>query len=454
MKELAGKHIVLGLSGGVACYKSAELCRALIKEGATVQVVMTEAAAQFITPVTMQALSNRPVYGSQWDAREANNMPHINLSREADAILIAPCSADFIARLAQGRADELLSLLCLARPQERVPLLLAPAMNREMWAHPATQRNLAQVAQDGATVLAVGNGDQACGETGDGRMLEPAELLEEVIAFFRESLDRSGIPEKRILGMGIGITGRVNSHTGHSFNYFDFPEKPLAAYIGKHFSFPVYLDNDTRVSGLAEQVFGQARERKNAFVVNLSRGLGLVIISNGEIVEGEESFAGEFGHIQFGDSDRLCLCGKRGCLGTEVSGYALEQNFREKRAAGEVSLLSAPAENGSGGSVQYGDILEAALGGDALSISLVHQIGFRLGKALGSMINLLNPGVIIIGGTFSTAGEILTDAIKAGMRHTALMLPLRSCELIFSSLGSDGAVKGAGAIVLRKLKLI
>lgn len=280
------------------------------------------------------------------------------------------------------------------------------------------------------------------------------ECLEEVILFFRESLGRSGISEKRILGMGIGITGRVNTHTGHSYNYFDFPEKPLAAYIGKHFSFPVYLDNDTRVSGLAEQVFGQARERKNAFVVNLSRGLGLVIISNGEIVEGEESFAGEFGHIQFGDSDRLCLCGKRGCLGTEVSGYALEQNFREKRAAGEVSLLSAPSDNGTNGNVQYGEILAAALGGDVLSISLVHQIGFRLGKALGSMINLLNPGVIIIGGTFSTAGEILADAIKAGMRHTALMLPLHSCGLIFSSLGSDGAVKGAGALVLRKLKLI
>ena len=176
--------MVLGLSGGVACYKSADLCRQLIKAGATVQVVMTEAAGQFITPVTMQALSGRTVYGSQWDAREPNNMPHINLSREADAILIAPCSADFIARLVQGRADELLSLLCLARPVQRVPLLVAPAMNREMWAHPATQRNLAQVAQDGAVVLGVGNGDQACGETGDGRMLEPAELLEEVIAFF------------------------------------------------------------------------------------------------------------------------------------------------------------------------------------------------------------------------------------------------------------------------------
>ena len=184
MNELAGKHVVLGLSGGVACYKSAQLCRLLTKAGATVQVVMTEAAEQFITPVTMQALSGRTVYGSQWDAREPNNMPHINLSREADAIVIAPCSADFIAKLAQGRADELLSLMCLARPIDRIPLLLAPAMNREMWAHPATQRNLAQVAHDGAHVLGVGVGDQACGETGDGRMLEPEELLEDITAFF------------------------------------------------------------------------------------------------------------------------------------------------------------------------------------------------------------------------------------------------------------------------------
>ena len=188
MNALAGKHIVLGLSGGVACYKSAELTRLLTKAGASVQVVMTEAAEQFITPVTMQALSGRAVYASQWDAREANNMAHINLSREADAILIAPCSADFIARLVQGRADELLSLMCLARPIERVPLLVAPAMNREMWAHPATRRNLAQLAQDGATELGVGNGPQACGETGDGRMLEAEEILEELETFFTPKL--------------------------------------------------------------------------------------------------------------------------------------------------------------------------------------------------------------------------------------------------------------------------
>ncbi len=186
--DLSGKHIVLGLTGGIACYKAAELCRALIKQGATVQVVMTEAAAQFITPVTMQALSNRPVFDLQWDAREHNNMPHINLSREADAILIAPCSADFMAKLLHGRADDLLSLMCLARPIESVPLIIAPAMNREMWAHPATQRNLAQLRADGTHVLGVGNGDQACGETGDGRMLEPDELLQDVVAFFQPKL--------------------------------------------------------------------------------------------------------------------------------------------------------------------------------------------------------------------------------------------------------------------------
>lgn len=188
MNDLAGKHIVLGLSGGIACYKAAELCRSLIKEGATVQVVMTEAAEQFITPVTMQALSGRPVFSSQWDARTSggvdNNMPHINLSREADAILVAPASADFMAKLLHGRADELLSLMCLARPREQVPLILAPAMNREMWSHPATQRNVTQLRADGTTVLDVGVGDQACGETGDGRMLEPEELLYELVRFF------------------------------------------------------------------------------------------------------------------------------------------------------------------------------------------------------------------------------------------------------------------------------
>jgi phosphopantothenoylcysteine decarboxylase/phosphopantothenate--cysteine ligase len=195
--DLQGRHIVLGLSGGIACFKSAELVRELVRHGATVQVVMTEAASMFITEVTMQALSNRSVYTSQWDQREPNAMAHINLTRQADAVLVAPASADFMAKLAQGRADDLLSLLCLARPIERCPLLLAPAMNREMWAHPATQRNLTQLRADGSTILGPAAGDQACGEIGDGRMLEAIELCEELVAFFQP---------KRLAGKRVLIT--------------------------------------------------------------------------------------------------------------------------------------------------------------------------------------------------------------------------------------------------------
>ncbi|MFN5777750.1 MAG: bifunctional phosphopantothenoylcysteine decarboxylase/phosphopantothenate--cysteine ligase CoaBC [Burkholderiaceae bacterium] len=185
MNELQNKRILLGLSGGIACYKAAELCRALVKAGAQVQVVMTEAATHFITPVTLQALSNREVFTSQWDDRPANNMAHIELGREVDAILVAPASADFMAKLLHGRADDLLSLTCLARPLQQVPLILAPALNREMWAHPATQRNVQQLKADGTVVLDVGQGDQACGEVGDGRMLEPDEILDDVIALFQ-----------------------------------------------------------------------------------------------------------------------------------------------------------------------------------------------------------------------------------------------------------------------------
>lgn len=192
--DLKGKKIVLGLSGGVACYKAAELCRALSKEGASVQVVMTEAATHFIGQVTMQALSGRTVYTDQWDGRIPNNMAHIDPTRDAEAILVAPCSADFLFKLAHGATDDLLSTLCLARPHH-VPLLVAPAMNVEMWEKPATQRNVAQLKDDGVCIFGPAAGSQACGETGMGRMLEPNELLEELVASFQPKV----LAGKRVL---------------------------------------------------------------------------------------------------------------------------------------------------------------------------------------------------------------------------------------------------------------
>lgn len=185
MSEHKTKRILLGITGGIAAYKSAELLRELQRQGADVQVVMSEAACQFITPVTMQALSGKPVFTGMWDSRVANGMPHIELSRDRDAIVIAPATADFLAKLVQGVADDLLSTLCLAR---ECPLLVAPAMNRQMWDNPATQRNLAQLRADGIVVLGPDSGDQACGETGMGRMLEPEDLARQIDAWFRPKL--------------------------------------------------------------------------------------------------------------------------------------------------------------------------------------------------------------------------------------------------------------------------
>lgn len=185
MGELKGRKLVLGVTGGVAAYKAAELVRLLGKAGADVHVVLTEGGARFVTAVTFQALSGNPVWTDLWDPRMGNNMAHIDLTRDADAILIAPATADVMAKLVHGLADDLLTTLCLARD---CPLLVAPAMNRQMWEHPATRRNAAQLAADGVTLFGPAAGEQACGEVGLGRMLEPEELCEAVIGFFQPKL--------------------------------------------------------------------------------------------------------------------------------------------------------------------------------------------------------------------------------------------------------------------------
>lgn len=191
-EELAARTIVLGVTGGIAAYKSAQLVRDLQRTGATVQVVMTEAASHFVGPATFQALSGRAVYQDAWDDRAKGSMAHIELGRDADALLVAPATADFIAKLAHGLADDLLSSVCLARD---LPLLVAPAMNRQMWQNPATQRNLARIKADGIQVLGPASGDQACGEVGEGRMLEPLDIVEELVATFAPKV----LAGKRIL---------------------------------------------------------------------------------------------------------------------------------------------------------------------------------------------------------------------------------------------------------------
>jgi len=348
---LGGRHIMLGLSGGIACFKSAELVRELTKAGASVQVVMTEAACQFITPVTMQALSGLPVVLSQWDAREPNNMAHINLSREADAILVAPASADFIAKLAGGRADELLSLLCLARPIERCPLLLAPAMNREMWAHPATQRNAAQVVADGAKLLGPGNGDQACGEVGDGRMLEAVELRDELIAFFQPKL----LAGKRLLitaGPTFEAIDPVRGITNLSSGKMGFAIARAAQEAGAQVTLvagPVHLPTPRGVRRIDVQSALQMHDAvlplataNDVFVATAAVADWRPAAASGEKIKKDGS--GQVPTIGFTENPDILaavakLPGRPYCVGFAAESHDLARHAREKRVRKNVPLI-------------------------------------------------------------------------------------------------------------------
>lgn len=374
--QLAGRHIVLGLSGGIACYKAAELTRALVKEGATVQVVMTEAAGHFITAVTLQALSNREVYTSQWDPRAPNNMAHINLTREADAVLVAPASADFVAKLLHGRADDLLSLLCLARPIERCPLLVAPAMNREMWAHPATQRNFAQLRADGATVLGPGAGDQACGEVGDGRMLEPQELLEELIAFFQP---------KALLGKRVLITAGptfepidpVRGITNLSSGKMGFAIARAAAEAGAEVTLvagPVHLPTprhvrriDVRTAQQMHDAVLPAAPRHDVFVATAAvADWRPATLAEHKIKKDGKKLAPSFELTE--NPDILAavarLPGRPYCVGFAAESHDLLRHAREKLERKQVPLI-------------VGNLGPATFGQDDNALTLVDAAGHR-----------------------------------------------------------------------------
>jgi len=263
-KRLAGK-LVLGITGGIAAYKAAELVRLLVKAGLDVQVVMTSAACQFITPVTMQALSGKPVFIDMWDSSISNGMPHIELSRHADAILVAPASADFMAKLVQGRADDLLSTLCLARD---CPLLVAPAMNKQMWENPATQRNINQLKADGISILGPDSGEQACGEIGLGRMLQPESLLALVNAHFTPKL----LAGKRILitaGATLEMLDPVRAITNLSSGKMGYAIAQVAADMGAEVTLVSGASSAIAPSGVNKISVISANEMYDAVMSNI-----------------------------------------------------------------------------------------------------------------------------------------------------------------------------------------
>lgn len=286
----------------------------------------------------------------------------------------------------------------------------------------------------------------------DNFMVENTKsCLEHVVEFVENAITDSGINRSKIIGVGVGITGRVNSKTGESFSYFNFMGIPLKQYLSDALKLDVLVGNDTRTAGIAEQVQDEGKDKRNSLFVNVSQGLGLSMMFNGKVISGESGFAGEFGHMQFGRKNRLCVCGKRGCLGTEVSGYGLHQDLMEAINSNEESLFFEIANKEK---YHYKDVFKAANQGDGLSIKLLQDIGVLLGEALGNIINLLNPGVIIVGGEFVSVKEIFIDAINVGLKKTALVHPLKQCAIVFSELGKDAFAKGAAAMVLKHHDLV
>lgn len=277
------------------------------------------------------------------------------------------------------------------------------------------------------------------------------ECLDFIENFIKQELEKSGVSKESILGVGIALTGRINALTGESFNFFDFTDKPLAEYFRVKLGLKTLIDNDTHILGLAEQTMGNARGSKNALILNVGRGLGMTIISNGKLVIGNNGFAGEFGHMQIGKNRDLCICGKLGCLGMEVSGFALEEKLQKARANGDHSLLDLDGEEQD---IHFLQIIDAAKKGDGLSIDLIQEMGFALGFAIGNIVNLLNPEIIIIGGEFAQASDIFIDPVKTGIKKSALTASLKDLEIKTSKLNVANSGVGSAALIFRHYNLL
>ena len=367
---LTGKRLLLGLTGGIAAYKAAELTRLLARAGADVRVAMTEAATRFITPTTLQALSGQAVWTDLWDPRVPDAMGHIELSRDRELIAIAPASADFIAKLAHGLADDLLSSLCLAR---RCPLIVAPAMNVEMWQNPATARNVARLREDGVVIAGPAVGDQACGEVGAGRMLEPAQIAAEIEA----QLAPKALAGKRVL-VTAGPTEEpvdpVRVLTNSSSGKMGYAVARAAQEAGAAVTLvsgPVALPTPAGVSRIdvrtADEMFAAVKHAvaasdvfisvaavadykvKNASPRKLKKANGQPVML--ELVENPDILA--------------YVAGLRNgpyCVGFAAESEDLARNAAEKRAKKRVALIAA-------------NLAQDALGGDENAIKLYDERG-------------------------------------------------------------------------------
>jgi len=369
MTELSNKRILLGVTGGIAAYKSAELLRELQRRGADVQVIMTESACRFVTPVTMQALSGKPVFTDMWDSRTPNGMPHIELSRDRDIIVVAPATAGFIAKLVHGAADDLLSTLCLAR---ECPLMVAPAMNRQMWENPATQRNIEQLHRDGLVVFGPDSGDQACGETGMGRMLEPANLARSIGAWFQPKLLAgthvliTAGPTFEPIDPVRGITNRSSGKMGYAVARAALEAGAQVTLI----SGPVSLEAPASTHLVHVETARQMLDAVNAHVVRCDIFVGVAAVADYHVSNNKPQKIKKDGAIPtlelVPNPDIIEEVARRPnppfCVGFAAESENLEQNAEAKRRRKKLPLLAA-------------NLAQAAIGADESELVLFDDDG-------------------------------------------------------------------------------
>jgi len=367
---LKGKRILLGITGGIAAYKAAMLARLLVRAGADVRVAMTEAATRFVTPVTFQALSNQPVWSDLWDQRVPDAMGHIELSRDRELIVVAPASADFMAKVAHGLADDLLSTLCVAR---RCPLMLAPAMNVEMWENAATQRNLGMLRDDGVLIEGPVAGDQACGETGYGRMLEPAQIAAEIEAFFAP---------KRLAGKRVLVTAGpteepidpVRVLTNASSGRMGYAVARAAQEAGAEVTLvsgPVSLATPAGVARIdvrtAQEMFEAVRKRALSSDVFISVAAVADYKAKNPSTQKIKKANGRALTLELEENPDILayVAGMKNgpfCVGFAAESEKLDQHAKEKRATKNLPLLAA-------------NLVQDALGADTNSIVLYDDRG-------------------------------------------------------------------------------
>lgn len=275
------------------------------------------------------------------------------------------------------------------------------------------------------------------------------EALEFVCRQVETFIEEISIAKNKIAGIGVSLTGRVDANEGYSYTYFNFNESPLTDVLRQRFGLPVYIENDSRAMMFAEKNFGVVKDEKNVLFLNLGRGIGVGTMFDGKLYYGKTGFAGELGHIPLFDNEIMCHCGKKGCLETEASGIALEKMFVERLKAGETSILSGKWKEGK--EILLYDIIRAANHDDVLAISLIAEVADKLGRGVGVLINLLNPDLVVVGGTFSLSGDYVMLPLKTAVNKYSLSLVSKDSRFKLSLLGENASVMGAAMLVRAKI---